>query len=97
MELNVRINGTERSFPGLAEPAPLAGVVEALGLKADRIAIEHNGEIASRTNWPDVQVRSGDRLEIVHFVGGGTVSSCPSVAAATPPSGRRTRSSLRYR
>ncbi len=77
MELNVRINGSERSFPGLAEPVPLAGVVEALGLKADRIAIEHNGQIASRTNWSNLQVRCGDRLEIVHFVGGGACQLLP--------------------
>jgi sulfur carrier protein len=77
MELTIRINGTERSFPGLADPVPLAELVEALELKADRIAIEHNGEIASRTNWTNIPVRSGDKLEIVHFVGGGA-SSAPA-------------------
>jgi len=77
MELTIRINGAERSFPGLAEPLPLADLVDALALKADRIAIEHNGEIASRRNWVNIQVRNGDRLEIVHFVGGGTCQLLP--------------------
>jgi sulfur carrier protein len=77
MALNIRINGNERSFPGLAEPLPLAELVEALELKADRIAIELNGEIASRTNWANIQVRSGDKLEIVHFVGGGACQLLP--------------------
>jgi sulfur carrier protein len=77
MELNIRINGTERTFPDLAEPLPLADLVEALGLKADRIAIEHNGEIASRKNWATIQVHCGDKLEIVHFVGGGACQLLP--------------------
>ncbi len=77
MELIVRINGSERNFPGLAEPVPMAELVEALNLKADRIAIEHNGEIASRNNWPNIHVRCGDKLEIVHFVGGGACQRLP--------------------
>jgi thiamine biosynthesis protein ThiS len=47
-------------------------VIATLGLKSDRIAVEHNGEIVSRTAWGQTQVADGDRLEIVHFVGGGT-------------------------
>jgi sulfur carrier protein len=49
----------------------LSIVISALELKADRIAIEHNGEIVTRTAWPQAQIATGDRLEIVHFVGGG--------------------------
>lgn len=43
----------------------------AIGVKIDRIAIEHNGEIVPRTRWEETRLKSGDRLEIVHFVGGG--------------------------
>ena len=43
----------------------------ALGMKSDRIAIERNGEIVRRSEWVATPVRSGDRFEIVHFVGGG--------------------------
>jgi len=42
-----------------------------MSLKGDRIAVEHNGMIAQRAHWAAVQVRDEDRLEIVHFVGGG--------------------------
>jgi sulfur carrier protein len=69
--LTVQINGVVRSFAELRAGVPLAGVVEALGLKADRIAVELNGEIAPRTAWAEQVVKAGDRLEIVHFVGGG--------------------------
>ena len=42
-----------------------------MNLKGDRIAVEHNGQIVQRANWSDTTVYSGDRLEVVHFVGGG--------------------------
>ena len=66
------INGHSRTLDELSEPAPLSGVILTLDLKADRIAVEHNGEIAPRTTWPNVKVHNQDRLEIVHFVGGGS-------------------------
>jgi thiamine biosynthesis protein ThiS len=37
--------------------------------------VEHNGEIVSRSKWAEASVNDGDRLEIVHFVGGGTTSA----------------------
>jgi sulfur carrier protein len=42
-----------------------------MDLKGDRIAVEHNGQIVQRARWADTPVSSGDRLEVVHFVGGG--------------------------
>ncbi len=71
MSLVLNINGQTRTFEELNSPASLAEVVEQMKLKADRVAVEHNGEIASRTSWGEVSVKSGDRLEVVHFVGGG--------------------------
>jgi sulfur carrier protein len=71
MPLLVILNGQERTFEDLATPAQLDAVIEQMDLKADRVAVEHNGEIAPRISWSKVQVSSGDRLEIVHFVGGG--------------------------
>lgn len=69
--LTLQLNGQSRNFPGLTAPVALGRLIEALGLKADRIAVEHNGEIASRASWDSIDVGQGDRLEIVHFVGGG--------------------------
>jgi thiamine biosynthesis protein ThiS len=67
--MNVIVNGAETDCPdGLS----LADFVERLGLKADRIAVELNRNIAQRKNWNETFLRGGDRLEIVHFVGGGT-------------------------
>lgn len=69
--LTIQLNGQQRTLETLQSPSPLSRVIIALELKADRIAVEHNGEIVTRTAWPDAQIRTGARLEIVHFVGGG--------------------------
>ena len=82
--LTLQLNGQSRSFPGLTAPAPLSSLIEALGLKADRIAVEHNGEIAARSTWSEVQVSQGDRLEIVHFVGGGVEGGLPVTPGYAP-------------
>lgn len=71
MSLTLVLNGQSRTFDALAQPASLDRVIEELGLKGDRVAVEHNGEIVSRSAWPQTHVAGGDRLEVVHFVGGG--------------------------
>lgn len=69
-EMNLVVNGQARQL-AVEEPTTLANVVAALELKADRIAIEHNGRIARRTGWGETTIAEGDKLEVVHFVGGG--------------------------
>ena len=71
MSLTLAINGQRRTFDDLTPPVTLAQVIAELKLKGDRIAVEHNGEIAQRDLWADIPVASGDRLEVVHFAGGG--------------------------
>jgi len=70
--LEVTLNGNSRSFPSLAPGAALTVFIDALGLKTDRVAVELNGDIVPRAQWPATLVHSGDKLEVVHFVGGGT-------------------------
>ena len=62
------INGEEKNF---ADSLSLAQLIEQLGMKGDRVAVELNREIISRAQWADTSLKDGDRLEIVHFVGGG--------------------------
>jgi len=62
------LNGEQREVP---DGLTLAALVDHLGMKADRVAVELNLEIVPRTKWQDTKLKSGDRLEIVHFVGGG--------------------------
>jgi sulfur carrier protein len=73
----LKINGQNRTFERLASPTNLAQVIVELDLKGDRVAVEHNGQIATRGLWPEIFVVSGDRLEVVHFVGGGKSADAP--------------------
>ena len=66
--MHLFINGDEKSF---ADSLSLAELIEQLGMKGDRVAVELNREIVSRPQWPETTLKDGDRLEIVHFVGGG--------------------------
>ncbi len=70
MSLTLVLNGQPRTFT-LSQSPSLEALVAELGLKGDRVAVEHNGEIVSRTSWPQTILIEGDRLEVVHFVGGG--------------------------
>jgi sulfur carrier protein len=72
MSLTVLLNGQNECLESLEEGVSLEAVINGLGLKADRVAVEHNGEIVPRSRWAGCQVRDGERLEVVHFVGGGT-------------------------
>jgi sulfur carrier protein len=66
--MTLKINGEDRDF---TPPLTLAGLVEQLGMKADRVAIELNRSIVAREQWANTSLAEGDRLEVVHFVGGG--------------------------
>jgi sulfur carrier protein len=68
--MKLQINGDERSFDASA-PLTLAALVEILGMKPDRVAVELNRDIVPRGQWPETRLNDGDRLELVHFVGGG--------------------------
>jgi sulfur carrier protein len=61
------INGAPRT----TDASNLAQLIESLGMKADRVAVELNLEIVPRGQWSETALKSGDKLEIVHFVGGG--------------------------
>jgi thiamine biosynthesis protein ThiS len=65
------LNGQSREFLQLGPGANLQDLIAHLGLKGDRVAIEHNGNIVPRAEWANAGLTEGDRLEVVHFVGGG--------------------------
>jgi thiamine biosynthesis protein ThiS len=67
--MTLHINGEARDFPS---PLSLASLLEQLGMKQDRVAVELNREIVSRQQWAATNLSDGDRLEIVQFVGGGS-------------------------
>jgi sulfur carrier protein len=70
MPLSIILNGQPRNFAEMQQPA-LDQLIAELDLKGDRIAVEHNGQIVPRTAWAQTSIHEGDKLEVVHFVGGG--------------------------
>jgi sulfur carrier protein len=66
--MKLHINGEARDF---ASPLSLASLIDQLGMKQDRVAVELNRGIVPRDQWATTGLSDGDRLEIVHFVGGG--------------------------
>jgi len=66
--INVYLNGEQREVP---ENLTLAALLDWLKLPADRVAVERNREIASRSTWAETLIQADDHLEVVHFVGGG--------------------------
>jgi thiamine biosynthesis protein ThiS len=67
--MKLQINGEDREFE--LSPITVAGLVENLGMKPDRVAVELNRNIVPRDRWAETPLHEGDRLEVVHFVGGG--------------------------
>jgi len=68
MAMTVTINGEERE---LADLLSVAEMLRTLGAPSGRVAVEVNEEVVPRESYAERRLASGDRVEIVHFVGGG--------------------------
>ena len=66
--MRIEVNGEAKE---VEEGATLQTLVELLSLAPERLAVEHNREVVRRADWPALELSEGDRVEIVHFVGGG--------------------------
>jgi thiamine biosynthesis protein ThiS len=64
----ISVNGEPRDMPA---GASVADLLAALKLAAPKVAVERNLEIVPRSAWGTTPLAAGDRLEIVHFIGGG--------------------------
>lgn len=73
--MTIKVNGNDTELP---DAISIAELVRDLGLAPDRLAVEVNRKIIRRANWDSTTLVEGDRVEIVHFVGGG----CSSAAQA---------------
>jgi sulfur carrier protein len=67
--MNIFINGNMQQLDG--ENMTISALVMTLNLTGKRLAIEKNGEIVPRSQFPEVHLQDGDKLEIVGAVGGG--------------------------
>lgn len=67
-EIQIRLNGEKRSVP---IDLDLDRLLEHFSLPKQRIAIELNDSVVRRIDWPQTIVNDADKIEVVHFVGGG--------------------------
>lgn len=66
--MRVLVNGEVRK---IKEELNLQELLELLELPMERIAIELNKEVIRKKDWENVKVADSDKIEIIHFVGGG--------------------------
>jgi thiazole synthase/sulfur carrier protein len=66
--VQLTINGETRAFQDVPH---IAALVSALGLDTKKVAVERNLEIVPRSAYLKTPLADGDRIEIVHFIGGG--------------------------
>ncbi len=66
--ITIYLNGEAREIPLETD---LVHLLEVFSLPSKRIAIELNKNVIRHADWPVTRVREGDKLEVVHFVGGG--------------------------
>ena len=66
--INILLNGETREVPGEIN---IDRLLELFSLPKQRVAIELNNMVIRRSDWPVTVVRESDKIEVVHFVGGG--------------------------
>src|SRR5919199_2479480 len=73
--LSLTVNGKPRE---IAAPTTLLAFLQAHDVNPQLIAVEYNGDIVKRERYAQITLQEGDRLEIVHMVGGGASPPLPS-------------------
>jgi sulfur carrier protein len=66
--MKVTVNGKTQDVAGEQN---VTGLLHALKVKAEQVAVAINGEVVRRGDWPETDLRDGDTVEIVRAVGGG--------------------------
>jgi thiamine biosynthesis protein ThiS len=66
--LIILVNGNHTD---IADDSGISDLIKLLGLDAQRVAVELNRRIVRRADWDSTTISEGDKVEIVHFVGGG--------------------------
>jgi len=67
----LKINGVEKHFPAGLMPSTVSALLEQLDIKAATVAAEVDGQIVERNKFTEAKLLSGQRIELVRFVGGG--------------------------
>ena len=89
--MHVIINGETKT---LETPVSVAELLTGCGLDPRKVAVERNLELVPRSGYEQVQVGDGDRIEIVHFIGGGLPDAAGADEDPLVVAGRSYRSRL---
>jgi thiamine biosynthesis protein ThiS len=68
--VTIRLNGEPHELPG---PLTVSGLLARLGIDPRRVAVERNLAVVRRASYDATPVEDGDEIEVVNFVGGGTL------------------------
>lgn len=66
--MNIVVNGEKKE---VAENLDLSALIKHLFLPDERIAVELNREVVRKKDWETIKINDADKIEIIHFVGGG--------------------------
>ena len=67
-KIKIKVNGKNRS---ISETYKLSDLIKYLKIPMKKVAIEHNEEIIDKKNVNKIKLKQNDKIEIVHFIGGG--------------------------
>jgi thiamine biosynthesis protein ThiS len=67
-KMQVTINGQTEE---ISDELNLSALLKHFSLPQERIAIELNKEVVRKKDWENIKIADGDKLEVIHFVGGG--------------------------
>lgn len=76
--MKIVLNGDPHEVAG---PLTLAALLAHLNIDPRRVAVEHNLTVVKRAHYESTQIQDGDQIEIVNFVGGGSLNPDPLVIA----------------
>jgi len=65
--MNIHLNGEQKEI----EATTIAKLVIELGLEKRMLAVERNLEVVPKSEYADTMIEAGDRIEVVHMIGGG--------------------------
>jgi sulfur carrier protein len=68
VDMQIVLNGDAMEAP---ERSTVESLLQQLGISLDRVAVELNADIVPKAGYEKQLLSDGDRIEIVHFVGGG--------------------------
>jgi len=66
--VKLTLNGEIHTLP---DDLTISGLIAHLGLPNKKIAVERNLEVVPKSTFSEVKLSDGDKLEIIHFIGGG--------------------------